>query len=138
MSRIQSIAHGNGLFSLRLDDGSVFHMDEGDDHNKCDEAWFGNDEEEEGLDIKYISYDKAVVTIEFQDDSIPVYISVLPDGNYESCQIDYLNETNSGCKTIQKNSGNAEFLDFFINSKAYALGGCSLLVEHKGCADFVY
>jgi hypothetical protein len=139
MSRIENIAHGNDLTSLVLDDGSVFHLS--DDHKMgCAEAWFGSEgEDDDDFTLSYMMFDYNIKSLQVESLEFSASVSELSDGNYEVCHFSKLNETDSGCETAYNDNGTLPVLmNFFNNHKAYVLNGCSLLVEHNNCAEFLY
>ncbi len=146
MSRITSIANGNGLVSFGLNDGSVFHMSNTNHKGKCTEAFFGSSDDSDSAfhfdaDLNHVSFSNGAIRVELQDASI-ITASKLSDDNFEICHLNMLNETDSGCSTADKNKeDNREFfayISFFNDHEAYTHDGCTLFVTHNNCTEVLF
>lgn len=145
MSKITSIANGNGLVSFGLNDGSVFHMSNTNHQGKCNQAFFGSSDDSDhafhyDTDLHYITFSDGAIRAEAQD--VLITASKLSDGNFEVCEYNKLNETDSGCATAYKNKEDHSelfaYIEFFANHQAHRVDGCTLLVAHNNCTEFLY
>lgn len=146
MSRITSIAYGNGLVSFGLNDGSIFHMSNTNHKGKCNKAFYGSSDDSDSdfhfdAGMKYITFSDGAIRAELQDASI-IAISKLSDNNFEICHINTLNETHAACSTSHKKNEDYSdvfaYISFFNNHEAYTPDGCTLFVTHNNCTEVLF